>query len=59
MKLIRERTRQRRWSVHLLIAIAAQHGLVLKQADIETAFLHARTPADAAPTYVIPPKGFE
>ena len=46
-------------SVHLLIAIAAQHGLVLKQADIKTAFLHARTPADAAPIYVIPPKGFE
>ena len=45
-------------SVHLLIAIAAQHGLVLKQADIKTAFLHARTPADAAPIYVIPPKGF-
>ena len=36
-------------SVHLLIAIAAQHGLVLKQVDIKTAFLHARTPADAAP----------
>ena len=31
-------------SVHLLIAIAAQHG---------------RTPADAAPIYVIPPKVFE
>ena len=46
-------------SVHLLIAIAAQHGLVLKQAEIKTAFLHARTPADAAPIYVIPPKGFE
>ena len=46
-------------SVHLLIAIAAQHGLVLKQADIKTEFLHARTPADATPIYVIPPKGFE
>ena len=43
-------------SVHLLIAIAAQHSLVLKQADIKTAFLHTRTPADAAPIYVIPPK---
>ena len=45
-------------SVHLLIAIAAQHGLLLKQAGIKTAFLHARTPADAAPIYAIPPKGF-
>ena len=46
-------------SVHLLISIAAQQGLFLKQADIKTAFLHARTPVDAAPIYVIPPKGFE
>ena len=46
-------------SVHLLIAIAAQHGLVLKQAVIKTAFLHARTPADGAPIYVIPPKGVD
>ena len=44
---------------HQLIAIAAQHGLVLKQADIKTAFLHARPPADVAPMYVIPRKGFE
>ena len=46
-------------SVHPLIAFAVQHGLILKQADIKTAFLHARTPADAAPIYVIPPNGFE
>ena len=46
-------------SVHLLITTAAQHSLVLKQADIKTAFLHARTPADAAPICVIPPKGFQ
>ena len=46
-------------SAHLLLAIVTQHGLVLKQADIKTAFLHTRTPADAAPIYVIPLKGFE
>ncbi|CAB1110066.1 unnamed protein product [Ectocarpus sp. CCAP 1310/34] len=46
-------------SVHLLIAIAAKNGFGLKQADIKTAFLHARVPANAKPIYVIPPKGFE
>ena len=44
-------------SVDLLIAIAAQHGLILKQAGITTTLLYARTPADAAPVYVIHPKG--
>ncbi len=46
-------------SVHLLIAIAAKNSFGLKQADIKTAFLHARVPANAKPIYVIPPKGFE
>ena len=46
-------------SVYPLIAIAAQHGLVLEEADIKTAFLLSRTPADAALIYVIPPMGFE
>ena len=46
-------------SVHPLIAIAAQHGLVLEEADIKTALLLSRTPADAALVYVMPPKGFE
>ena len=45
-------------SVHLLIAMAAKHGFVLKQADVKTAFLHARIPEHADPIYVVPPKGF-
>lgn len=45
-------------SVHLVLAVAAYNHLVLKPADIKTAFLHARIPEDAEPTYVIPPKGF-
>ena len=31
-------------SVPLLVAHAAKHGLLLRQADIRTAFLHARVP---------------
>ncbi|CAB1113561.1 unnamed protein product [Ectocarpus sp. CCAP 1310/34] len=46
-------------AVHLVVAVAAQNGFVLKQADIKTAFLHARIPANADPIYVCPPKGFE
>eukprot|EP00752_Nemacystus_decipiens_P002677 g2503.t1 len=45
-------------SVHLVISHAAHYGLVLKQADIKTAFLNSRMPEDATPVYVIPPKGF-
>ncbi|CAB1113759.1 unnamed protein product [Ectocarpus sp. CCAP 1310/34] len=46
-------------AVHLVVAVAAQNGFVLKQANIKTAFLHARIPANADPIYVCPPKGFE
>ena len=46
-------------SVHLLVAQAAQHAFALKQADIKTAFLHARIPEHADPIYVVPPQGFE
>ena len=44
-------------SVHLLVALAAQHAFVLKQADIKTAFLHARIPehADSTPVTEIMP----
>ncbi|CAB1106814.1 unnamed protein product [Ectocarpus sp. CCAP 1310/34] len=45
-------------SVHLVVPHAAYYGLVLKQADIETAFLNSRTPEGAKSVYVIPPKGF-
>ncbi|CAB1121517.1 unnamed protein product [Ectocarpus sp. CCAP 1310/34] len=45
-------------SVHMVLAVAAHNHLVLKQADIRTALLHARIPEDAEPTYVISPKGF-
>ncbi len=44
-------------SAHLLIAIAAQIVFGLKQADIKTAFLHARIPADEEPIYVFLRKG--
>ena len=46
-------------SVHLLVALAAQHAFVLKQADTKTAFLHSRIPEHADPIYVVPPQGFE
>ena len=36
-------------TVHPLVANAAQNGFVLKQADIITAFLHARVPKNAKP----------
>ncbi|CAB1108204.1 unnamed protein product [Ectocarpus sp. CCAP 1310/34] len=45
--------------VHLVIAMAAHQGLVLKQADIKTAFLHARIPEEVEPIYMIRPKGFQ
>ena len=46
-------------SVHLLVAHAAKHGLLLRQAYIRTSFLHDRVPSTAKAVYVIPPKGFE
>ncbi|CAB1121335.1 unnamed protein product [Ectocarpus sp. CCAP 1310/34] len=45
-------------SVHLVVSHAAYYGLVLKQADIKTAFLNSRMPEGAKPVYVIPTKGF-
>ena len=45
-------------SVHLLIANAANKGLMLRQVDIKTAFLQARMERDDPDVYVIPPKGF-
>ncbi|CAB1098882.1 unnamed protein product [Ectocarpus sp. CCAP 1310/34] len=45
-------------SVHMVLAVAANNHLVLKQLGIKTAFLHAIIPEEAEPTYVIPPKGF-
>ena len=46
-------------SVHLLIANAANNGPILRQVDINTAFLKARMECDDPDVYVIPPKGFE
>ena len=46
-------------SAHLLIANAANNGLILRQVDIKTAFLQARMERDDPDVYVIPPKGFE
>ena len=37
-------------SVHPLVALAARHAFVLKQADIKTAFLHARIPSMQTPS---------
>ena len=46
-------------SVHLLASHAAKHGLLLRQADVRTAFLYARVPPTAKAVYVIPPNVFE
>ena len=46
-------------SFYLLVAHAAKHGFLFRQAHIRTAFLHARVPPTAKAVYVIPPKAFE
>ena len=46
-------------TVHLLIANAANKGLILRQVDIKTAFLQARMERDDPDAYLIPPKGLE
>ncbi|CAB1111421.1 unnamed protein product [Ectocarpus sp. CCAP 1310/34] len=45
-------------AVHLIVAHAAKNELILRQADIKTAFLHARMEPGSKPVYVIPPEGF-
>ena len=45
--------------VHMLVGHAAKHGLLLRQADFRTVFLHDRVPPTTKAVYVIPPKGFE
>ena len=43
-------------SVHLLIANAANKGIILRAVGIKTAFLQARMERDDPDVYVVPPK---